>query len=217
MGEALKMAVQWGFITLGVVVLLWPVLWVDPLSALGQVSGQALTYAAKAHGHSNLFWGQIRPDPGPAFYRVVWAFRTTPWVMLGLLLALMGRRNKDEYAGLRSVVLTLGGFGLIHAVFVSLSAKKFDRYLLPAFVFVDLLAAAGWAELVRRWLRVVEVRSQWWLSLLLVLVLVMAQVEVLWSTHPYYYSCYNPVLDGVRTVQGMLLVDWGEGLEKVAS
>ena len=258
--EALKIAVLWGLIALGVVVLLWPTLWTDPLSALGQVFGEALSYAEEPHGQSNFFWGQIRPDPGPAFYPVAWAFRTTPWVMLGLLLLALPRWRSREVSvqtsevlvenpaaldyqrGLevrnlaigaetsevfrswserlrrekRPILLVLGGFVLLYAAFMTLGAKKFDRYLLPVFPFVDLLAAAGWAELLRRWLEMVEVRWQWWLPPLLALVLVMAQVATLWPRRPYYFSYYNPLLGGARTAQRVLLVGWGEGMERAA-
>jgi hypothetical protein len=216
MCQALKAAVLWGLIALGVAVLLWPALWVDPVSALSQVFGQALNYADTPHWHSNFFWGQIRPDPGPAFYPVVWAFRTTPWVMLGLLLLLPRWRTQEKRSFLQPVTI-LGGFALIYATFMTLGAKKFDRYLLPVFPFVDLLAAIGWAELLRRWVPMAEARWQRWLSPLLTLALTMAQFAVLWPTRPYYFAYYNPLLGGARTAQRILLVGWGEGLEKAAA
>jgi len=215
--EALKIGVLWGIVALGVVVLLWPTLWVDPVGALGQVFGQALSYADRPHVHSNFFWGQIRPDPGPAFYPVVWAFRTTPWVMLGLLLALPRWGSQEGHARPSSVVLALSGVALTYAALMTVGAKKFDRYLLPVFPFVDLLAAVGWAELLRRWSSVLEAHWQRWLPSLLTLALVMAQLAALWPTRPYYLTYYNPLLGGAQVAQRILLIGWGEGLEKAAA
>jgi len=215
--SVLRTFVPWGIIALGVVALLWPVLWTDPMGALGQVFGQALSYADQPHGHSNFFWGQVRPDPGPAFYPVAWAFRTTPWVMLGLLLLPLGWRSQGRCSLPRSLAMIFGGFILFYGALMVLGAKKFDRYLLPVFPFVDLLAAMGWAELLRRWLSMAEGRWQRWLPSLLALVLVTAQFVMLWPTRPYYFSYYNPLLGGGRAAQRVLLVGWGEGLEKAAA
>ncbi|MEA3345596.1 MAG: glycosyltransferase family 39 protein [Chloroflexota bacterium] len=213
---ALKTAVLWGTVALGVVLLLWPTLWVDPLSALGQVFGAAVGYAEEPHGHSNFFWGHIRPDPGPAFYPVAWAFRTTPWAMLGLPLILFKWRGQKK----RPVFLMLGGFALLYAAFMTLGAKKFDRYLLPIFPFVDLLAAAGWAHLVNQSTQHATRNTQHTrnakLETLLTLVLLVAQFAALWSSQPYAFSYYNPLLGGAGVAQRVLLVGWGEGMERAA-
>jgi len=213
MWEALKIALPWGLMALGVAVLLWPVLWVDPLSALGQVFGEALGYAEEPHGQSNFFWGQIRPDPGPAFYPVAWAFRTTPWVMLGLLLALLRWRSRKKYPLPHSSVIILLSV-VLYAAFMTLGAKKFDRYLLPVFPFVDLLAATGWAHLVNRNTQHAIRNTQ--LAILLTLVLLAAQFAALWPNQPYSFSYYNPLLGGARIAQRVLLVGWGEGMERAA-
>ena len=210
--EVPKIAVLWGVMALGTVLLLWPTLWVDPLSALGRVFNEALRYAEEPHGQSNFFWGAIRPDPGPAFYPVAWAFRTSPWVMVGFLLILPGWRSR----GKRPILLALGGFALAYAIFMTLGAKKFDRYLLPVFPFVDLLAAAGWGELLQNWLPATGLSWRRWLSALLILVLLAAQFVALWPGQPYYGSYYNPLLGGARTAQRVLLIGWGEGMERAA-
>ena len=219
MCEALRIAVLWGLMALGVIVLLWPALWVDPLGVLGRVFGEALGYAEEPHGQSNFFWGQVRPDPGPAFYPVAWAFRTTPWIMLGLLLVPLRWRARRKHPFPQSVVLAFGGFALLYAAFMTLGAKKFDRYLLPVFPFVDLLAAVGWAYLLERntqyALRITHyvIRNTQYVVILLLLV---AQFTALWPSQPYSFSYYNPLLGGTRTAQRVLLVGWGEGMEKAA-
>jgi len=237
--NALKLGILWGLIALSVVVLLWPALWVDPLDALGQVWAEALNYAGRPHALSNFFWGQVRPDPGPAFYPVAWAFRTTPWVMLGLLLLVLRGRSRGispqtskvtaeaqrgpEPQGSAiggnppEVLLVLGAFALLYAAFMMAGAKKFDRYLLPIFPFVDLLAAGGWAGLLCPWPARAGPPRRWRPFTLLALTLVTAQFALLWPARPYYFSYYNPLLGGGRAAWRVLLVGWGEGLEKAAA
>jgi len=214
--KALKDTVLWSVVAVSVVALIWPTLWVQPLAALSRVLGQALEYAREPHSRSNFFWGAIRPDPGPAFYPVVWAFRTPPWVMLGLLLALLGWRSRKKHpfphSTVQSVVLVLGGFALLYTAFMTLGAKKGDRYLLPIFPFVDLLAASGWAALSIGHYTTRNIQ----LATLLTLILLVAQFAVLWPSRPYYFSYYNPLLGGARAAQRILEVGWGEGMERAA-
>ena len=91
------------------------------------------------------FGGAAREDPGGAYYPVVWIFRTTPWVVLGLV-GLAARRRSARWRDL----LLLGALALVFGVGVTLSPKKFDRYLLPVFPLVDIIAAVGLVTVFRR-------------------------------------------------------------------
>jgi hypothetical protein len=213
--RAVGLTALWGLLAAGVVILIWPSLWVNPLGTLGNVLSAAIGYAEEAHGNSNFFWFAERPDPGVAFYPVAWAFRTTPLVMAGLVL-LAVRRHREQ----RPVALWLGAFAVLYAVFMTLGAKKFDRYLLPAFPALDGMAGIGWAALLapqaerqgtprRLWAR--------WGAPLLVVALLAGQVGLAWVRQPYYFSYYNPVLGGTAVAPRILMVGWGEGLEKAAA
>ena len=111
------------------------------------------------HELGNFWLGQPVEGPGALFYPAVLLWRSTPVTLIGLVLAILaltasalGRlrsatpKNGQES---RSAAWALVLFVAWFAVAMSLSPKKFDRYLLPAFPAVDILAAWGWLTAVR--------------------------------------------------------------------
>ncbi|MFP3895677.1 MAG: ArnT family glycosyltransferase [Anaerolineales bacterium] len=210
--EALHTMIVWSIVAGAVVLLLWPSLWVDPVETLKSVLRAAIEYAEEPHGNSNFFWFAIRPDPGPAFYPVAWLFRTTPWVMVGLILLIMKMiRQKDYEQSITFMLL----FPLLYVLFMTTGAKKFDRYLLPVIPTMNVLAALGWI-----WgLQQVIQKGSFYLHApaLLSGFLAITQLALIWPTQPYYFSYYNPLLGGARTATRILLVGWGEGMEKAAA
>ena len=131
-------ALVWVGIAALVFVAFWPAMWVNPLQTLQQIFTAAASYASEGHDSITFFNGAIYPA-GIAdwrFYPVNFFWRTTPLVVVGLLLLILTlilpRRfsipTQDKW-----VILSLGLFVLLYTVFMTLGAKKFDRYLLPVF------------------------------------------------------------------------------------
>lgn len=84
-------------------------------------------------------------------------------------------------------------------VMMTLVAKKGDRYILPVFPALDVLAAFG-IGFLGRYRRVLGVVAVMYLAL------------VVWSYHPYAIAYSNPLFrDNLSQELG-----WGEGLEQVA-
>ncbi|MBC7237048.1 MAG: glycosyltransferase family 39 protein, partial [Chloroflexi bacterium] len=208
--------------------IMWPSMWVQPLATLKLVFDTATDYAGNPHEKSNYFWGAPRPDPGPAFYPVALLFRLTPWSLLGALLALpqrMAIRPKtinqaerargENTACQRWILWALAAFVVFYTLFMTLGQKKFDRYLLPVFPFVDALAAVG---LVALGDRLASRRPRWrkplWGALGGMVALSAVALSFIYS--PYYLAYYNPLVGGPRTAVRTLLVGWGEGLELAA-
>lgn len=212
--EALRTMIIWGAIAGGIVLLLWPTLWTNPIGTLRDVLSAAIGYAEEPHGHSNFFWFAIRPDPGPAFYPVAWLFRTTPWVIVGLALLIIGPIRQKEH---RESIIFMSLFILLYALFMTMGAKKFDRYLLPVVPTLNILSALGWLwglqKILVRLLRNLHTHA----PLLLSAFLAIIQLALIWPTQPYYFSYYNPLLGGPRMATKILLVGWGEGMEKAAA
>jgi hypothetical protein len=198
----------WGLIASAVYVGLWPAMWVDPIGTATDVVRFAMREGGQPHNWSSFFLGEPRTaDPGPLFYPVTLAYRLGPIILLGLLVALISmlRRPRDLM-----IVLGLLGYAIGFIALMTVGGKKFDRYLLPAIVMLDLLAGVGLWMLFRT-LRHVRVRRA------AIVATIAAQGVLLWSAYPYPIAFYNPALGGVAGAQRVMLVGWGEGLDQVAA
>jgi hypothetical protein len=210
----------WAGIAVLVFGLLWPAMWVDPLGTLGQVFSRSLSYAEEGHSSVIFFDGRVvAGDPGWSFYPVNYLWRTTPPVLIGLVLAviaLLRRRVPKERPEISRVVILLALYAVLFGVGMSLGAKKFDRYLIPSFPALDLAAGFGWAALLG-WLWGARPRLPVRLAGAAVAGLAIAwQALLALQTAPYYLSYYNPLLGGSDRAEQVMMVGWGEGLDQAA-
>jgi len=180
-----------GLLAAATFVALWPAMWQDPITVLTSMRGYVESTAGSPHEHLNFFLGGPVLDPGPLFYPLALAFRIPPLTMLGVVLVL---------------------FVVLFMVMVTLSPKKFDRYLLPVFPVLDLLAAVGMVSLARAWLAGKQASRA---VLLAGAVGLAAQSALALPLHPYYLSFYNPLVGGGALAPSVLLIGWGEGMDQV--
>ena len=216
-----------GWLTIGglTFLLLWPAMWMDPVNALEKIFYKATHDAQVGHEFPIFFNGAVIPNGRLGneffyFYPLTYLWRITPWVLLGLLLALLGLLWFRLPSRKSHAVLALMTFGFLFTVVVSVGTKKFDRYLLPIYPVLDLVAASGWvwaACWVRNLLatRGQRVRLSKWRLLPLSLV-GMAQMATAFSTFPYYLSYYNPLMGGAAKAPDIMMIGWGEGLDQAA-
>jgi len=216
--------VLWGVIATAVFVLLWPAMWLDPLGTLGRMAAEMGAYV-EGHTNVNYFAGQPTDDPGVLFYPLAYFFRITPATAVGLVVAAIAfvRRGWPLNQGLtRRTVMALTIFALIFAAAMTIPAKKFDRYILPVFFALDVVAVVGWAALIqlpwqygmRAWVTRLRAVSPavWALA-----VIIPAHSIFTLATTPYYFTYYNPLAGGALTAPWALFVGWGEGLEDAAA
>jgi 4-amino-4-deoxy-L-arabinose transferase-like glycosyltransferase len=155
-GQWLARLALWAAVAAVVFVALWPAMWADPAGTIARMLGETLGKVEA--GHLVFFMGQPTLNPGLWFYPTVIASRLTPITLMGTVLSLMvlvaglvkQRRNPDASVGrwdnYRTAAL-LWLFVLTLLLFGSLSPKKQDRYLLPLFPFLDLLAAFAFVRI----------------------------------------------------------------------
>jgi 4-amino-4-deoxy-L-arabinose transferase-like glycosyltransferase len=217
---AVRAFMLWAAVALGVFVLLWPAMWVDPILTVGRVVAAAVGYAVQGHEDPLYFRGRIfAGDPGWEFYPVSYLWRTTPPVLAGLVLAAAALTIRGAQAlspEQRRPLAVLLLFALLFTAFMSLGSKKFDRYVLAIYPPLALVAAAGWTAACR-WVRQhcspTAARAT---ITVLVLSLVGAQIALARAAFPYYFSYYNPLLGGTSAAPAVMMVGWGEGLDQVA-
>lgn len=210
--------IGWAAVGWLVFVVTWPAMWVDPISSLYQIFNTAEAYATEGHLNPTYFAGTVTEgDPGWLFYPINYVWRATPAALLGLVLAgvaLVLRRPPLETPASRRTTVGFFLFALLFTAFMSLGAKKFDRYLLPIYAPLDLIAGVGWTAVV---LFLVNRRSLLQRAAPLIAVLVIAlQLFGTVRTFPYYLSYYNPLVGGAARAPDVMLIGWGEGLDQAA-
>lgn len=191
--------------------LAWPALWVAPLQTLRGVAEFIIGNANPRHAAI----AEGGAASGPFFYLAAFGLRTTPLVLAGLaLLALEGGlalRRRPVDGRLAGRALALLAFALLFGLAMTVAAKSFDRYLLPAFPTLDLLGGLGLAVTARR-LRWVG-GAGWLLAGAFMLPLLVYPVG---TSLPYALAWYNPLFGGGPAAERALSVGWGEGLDQVA-
>jgi hypothetical protein len=206
--------VVWGLIAALIFVLLWPAMWVDPLGTIAHMFGAAGELAEA--GHRQFFFGRATTDPGIWFYPVVFLFRATPLTLAGVILGIIALvKAKDE----TRLAWPLAAYAVLFTLFISLSLKKNDRYLLPVFPALNILAAVGFWESARVIQQKFRSCAAAWVPktcYLLPVSCLAVQAAFALPHHPYYLTYYNPVLGGAHLASRVLLVGWGEGLEQAA-
>lgn len=198
----------WLAVTAVVWVAVWPSAWTDLPATVMKVIDEVRDNGAEPHEGGNFFLGRPVDDPGPLFYPIAMALRLTPWTLLGLLLAvaaamgLMGSpfaRDRLVLTNPRQwVYMLLALFVLLFVLMMSALPKKFDRYALPVFPTLNILAAAGWIWLLDR---VVACFSsvtlrRWRIQVLMWCVISLGLMANLAWYHPYQLAYYNPLLGG---------------------
>lgn len=233
----------WGVSALATLWLIWPTLWIAPLQTAERFLADIQTEAA---GHAQFFLGQSTNAPGPLFYPLVLAYRLSPILQAGLLVALgqlvIARRRREMAHAPALAALALSA--LAPLTIFSLSASKIDRYIVAVVPALAFLAAAGWrailATLASRmrgslgqhpralaavsrlpglFAVVVERRMNEGgrRALGWPLALALAQLLLLLPYAPYYVAYYNPLLGGTRVAQRLLMIGNGEGLDRAAA
>ncbi|MFN2136387.1 MAG: glycosyltransferase family 39 protein [Candidatus Promineifilaceae bacterium] len=212
----------WAVIGAITFLLFWPVMWSSPISTMQRILAGALSYAGGGHADPVFFNGIIYDDGRiPAqifsFYPLTYLWRSTPVIVIGLVLlapALWRRWPPLDQARPRGATSILLLYALLFTLFMTLGDKKFDRYLLPIYPTLQLVAAVAWTALIqtaaRRWFdgRVSRLAA----GLLLGLVAVW-QLVSLQRVFPYPLSYYNPLLGGSARAPQVMQIGWGEGLD----
>jgi hypothetical protein len=208
--------------------LFWPAMWVAPMETLQEVRHFVESAGDQGFaGRGVFFWGEVYPDsPGYGFYPVALLFRMTPLTLIGVIIAVVMLastfkrrwpvRDGAGWHWLGAVWLLV--YALLFVVMMTLGAKKYDRYLMPIFPALDLVAGVGWLWL-GQWLflrRFSLKRPQLALGAGYVCLLGLQSLTTL-PHLPYYYTFYNPLLGGIRQAVNYVPVGYAEGLDRAAA
>ena len=153
------------------------------------------------HNVEHFFLGQVLYDPGWLFYPLVLCINTTPLTLplaLGGCLFLWRKRHEEEYAQQFRIALALVAVVLLFTLCLSLTSKKFSRYLLPAFPIIEILAAIGFFEFLKWGYSYIDSRlgtkttpQKLTFSIVTILCVILIQIVPVLRLHPYYRTYYN--------------------------
>jgi Dolichyl-phosphate-mannose-protein mannosyltransferase len=223
--EAVRPWMAWLALGMLVFILLWPVMWVDPVGTVVRIFTQATDYALEGNSHVTFFAGQVIDVGRSVWYyyplSILWRF--APPVLIGVLILAFACLFPDKF-GLssdhRRMAWVMGLFILLFIIFITLSQKKADRYQIPVQPPLCILAALGWLTLLERagtWAEQRFPGAPVRLSKpLLGGVIVFIQLLGVLQTAPYYMNYYNPLLGGDRAAPGVMMIGRGEGLDQAA-
>ena len=213
-------------------VLLWPAMWVAPINTVLKLGEGLENVVENPHERIGYFLGVVTTTDnyGPLFYPVVLLMKLTPVTLVFFIVAIVGllysfRKSKFSDENLTVILLLL--FIALFGMLMTIGEKKMDRYILPVFPYVDILAAMGicvcYSFISSRVRRTGNRKYKGiftgdrWYGVLVILVLVL-QAALIVPIAPYYLSYSNPVvLGGPQHAPEYLLVGWGEGLDLAAA
>jgi Dolichyl-phosphate-mannose-protein mannosyltransferase len=211
----------WGVVVAVTIFVLWPSLWVDPLRTYAKLRAGVAVEGTDPQMSTNFFLGRIDNEPGILFYPLALALRLTPWTLIGLLA--LDRAWRAAPGATRRDLGALTAFVVLFIIAMSVFPKKFNRYLVPAFPALDILAAVGliWIANQLSWLIRGPAASSGGLRRRIAhapiaAVAVLAIITTaLW--HPYAMNYFNPALGGSSMGARVFMEGWGEGFEQVAA
>jgi 4-amino-4-deoxy-L-arabinose transferase-like glycosyltransferase len=213
----------WGILAALAFFLFWPAMWVDPVGTFKETFfGAANQTINPRRQPPDFFWGSVTtgPDPGPLFYPIALLFRTTPLTLLGMALSLAmlsgGDRERLSEGDRENIVILLA-YAFLFTFVVSWRVLKADRFFLPIFPALEVVAAFGLYGLAERVIHRLKLDGLqyrlWAISLLL---MVLLQAAFCLPYHPYYLSYYSPLFGGGSQASKTIRVGWGEGMDQAA-
>lgn len=202
----------WAALTVLTFVVVWPAVWSSPVETANRFLGFVRDNANPDNAAAADDLGV-----GALFYPLVFLLRSTPLTLVGLLGLLAPPWKRPSSRAAMMLLVFVFAFGAAMTV----AAKGFDRYLLPIFPALDLLAGLGLWRLVS--LVASSVRLRLDLGRRQLAGGLAASVLILgsggwwvWSAWPYALTYANPLLGGNPAAHRTIASGWGEGLDQAA-
>ncbi|MCC6705644.1 MAG: hypothetical protein IT334_12250 [Thermomicrobiales bacterium] len=198
--------------------LLLPALWVDPFGTFDAIWDWSTQAANEGHERPIFFRGEvISGDPGWLFYPVTLIWRLTPIVLFGalalLILAIPRTTRRLIPDAHRRSLLLIAGFGVAYLMAMSFGAKKFDRYILPVYPIVMLMAGYG-SVLLARAVACRRPNLRRFALPAVTAAVLLGQTVSLFAATPYRLDYFSPLLGGLDRAQSHIQVGWGEGAQE---
>lgn len=183
--------------------VIWPATWVN-LGLVLNTMFRGVYDVGVEGGHDQFFFGKYVQDPGILFYPVALLFRSSGIFLISLIVAkVLLIKNKFTSKDLDFVKYLLL-FGMLYLVEITIPSKKLDRYFLPSFMSLGLVAVFG----LNYFFDLLHKYKLLWLGGALIILRTFILL-------PDYFSFYNPLLGGLRTGMYVIEPKWMIGIPQI--
>lgn len=206
--KSLKIYLKWFGALVIFFVVFWPAMWVTPIAALKTLY-LGIFETGVEEGHGQIYFGNFVSDPGLSFYITVFLFRSSVYLLVGLVgyFAVFRKLNNKKIKTFAFYALL---FSLLYAITMTLPSKKLDRYLLPSIISLLLVSAVFFEWLAQK----VAKDKKFYISS--ILIMLPAIIFTLYL-HPDYFSYYNPFLGGLKTGINSIEPKWLIGQKEITA
>lgn len=186
----------WALTASVVIFSLWPALWVAP-GEVYKALYKGVAVVGIEREHIQYYFGKLVEDPGPAFYLVVLFFKSSPWLIMGIIgwLFIYKKLSTDQ----KKLTMYLFVYSIIYLLALSIPTKKLDRYFAPSLVSLAVVSSVFYYWLWEK----IKVNNIIKIGIS-GLVFLGANVFV----HPDYISFYNPLAGGLSKGINVLEPKW---------
>ena len=180
------------------------------------------------HEVEHFFLGKVVYDPGWLFYPLVLTIKSTPLMipltLIGCILLWNHRKNSTQASQNLRIALALIAGVVLFTVCLSITSKKFSRYLLPVLLMLKILAAIGFVQGIKWVYNLLSTyfgteRTLPYKTIMVVIAgigMLFIQVFPVLALHPYYGTYYNPCWK-VTDITKIITVGEASGLDIAAN
>ena len=233
-GLLIKPLLLWGTVFIISIVIFFPAMWVNPINNLKQLMLSPLTVGRVVQvveddlpsgSGGEIKAAEIRfpfSSKSIEYYlryprRYLW--NTTPVILFGLVAALAAyifEFSLFKAKKVRRAVIGLLLFLVVYTLFLTFASKTSDKYYIPVYPVLDLIAGLGCYACVDWIGKIKPFAGKKIFPYLALSAIILVQIVGTMRTYPYYSVYFNPLLGGSRRAGEVLSVGSGEGLDLAA-
>jgi len=233
-GLLIKPLLLWVVVFIISIVIFFPAMWAHPINNLKQLLLSPLTAGRviqvveddlTSESGEIIEADEIRftfSSKPPRYYlryprRYLW--NTTPVILFGLVAALAAYVFKFSLFKAKKVrrsVIGLLLFLVVYTLFLTFASKTSDKYYIPVYPVLDLIAGLGWYACVDWIGKFKPFAGKRIFPYLPLFAIILVQIVGTMRTYPYYSVYFNPLLGGSRKAGEVMSVGSGEGLDMAA-
>ena len=203
--KAISPVLKWLGVSLVVFIVLWPALWVKPFYVISQLYRGVAEIGVEIE-HIQVYFGKLVENPGPTFYPVVLALKSSVFLLPGLVGSLIVMKSFDEKKKDFTKFLLIYSF--FYFLQLTIPTKKLDRYILPALMSLSLVSTMFYLWVLQKLDKGKKI-----LPIFLMFTPVLLSVLI----HPDYLSYCNPMFGGLKTGIEVLEPKWIIGSREIVS